>query len=969
MRPLAYDREAADRLCAKLGSDLDRLSPEARKLIYSVGGCSPYLSRLMEKAPAFTVDVFSRAPEAVIDEIITSAWRAATMSDVEAQKSALREVKARAALLIALCDIGGVWGTCEVTSYLSDFADAVIGAALRASLARLTDRGFAPTSATTPERDCGLSVIAMGKLGARELNYSSDVDLIVIYDSEWMPVSPDGDPRDIAIRAAKGIVDLLQDQTSDGYVFRTDLRLRPDPGVSAAAVSVRAAEAYYEAHGQNWERAAFIKARTCAGDRKIGDAFLSALRPFVWRKYLDFAAIEDIHSIKRQIHAAKGGGRIEFYGHDLKLGRGGIREIEFFAQTQQLILGGKNPDLRTSSTLDALAALARKGHVTKVDATTLNDAYLYLRQVEHRIQMINDEQTHMIPRTSESVQRLASFLGENSEGAFRVRLNAALKATHHCFSTLFEGEDRLSTEGGNLIFTGVENDPSTLATLEDLGFERKAEICETIRRWHTGAIRATRSPRARELLTKLTPALVAALSRAGDGDAAFYAFDHFLSRLPSGVQIFSLFAHNPQIFDTLIDIITTSPYLGRELSKHTNFIEALVENAWPSAAPDMARSRQVLAAKIAAAGNFEAKLNAARRWGGEQQFQIGAHLAVGRISPEIAADAFTAIADAAIGELLPVAQEEMRKKYGVIDGGLIVLGLGRLGAGEMTARSDIDLIFIYETTEGALSNGPKAIDGVSYYTRLVRRVVTALSATTEEGELYEVDMQLRPSGAAGPAAVSLAAFKRYYENEAWTWEKMALTKARIIAGDSALGVKISSEIETIFKCSIPSDVLARDVAQMRARIAEAKPVENVWDIKLACGGRTDIDFLWQYFWLANSARLGVPPPSAGKAIDCLRESHLLDPQIVVTLLTTLELFENIIQIGRAVQGGVFDPAKAGEALCARMVKVCRVTTIEEAERELMQRQAAIAVLFDKMINARIKSRDGFEQPPGENVDI
>ncbi|MFQ5562972.1 MAG: bifunctional [glutamine synthetase] adenylyltransferase/[glutamine synthetase]-adenylyl-L-tyrosine phosphorylase [Parvularculaceae bacterium] len=953
----------------QIGARLDVLPPEARRLIYSVGGCSPYLFRLITSAPEFACDVLAAAPETAIDEAIAATWRSAAADDAAAQKAALRAAKRRAALVVALSDIGGVWNLNEATGFLADFADAAVGAALRGALLRLIGKGFAPPPTDAPEKECGIAVIAMGKLGARELNYSSDIDLIVVFDPEKTPVSDDGDAREVSVRAARETVDILQDQTADGYVFRTDLRLRPDPGVSAAAVSVRAAEAYYEAHGQNWERAAFIKARAAAGDRAVGATFLETLRPFVWRKYLDYAAIEDIHSIKRQIHAAKGGGGIEFYGHDLKLGRGGIREIEFFVQTQQLILGGKNPALRAPATLDALDALAQSGHVTQKDACALEDAYLYMRRVEHRIQMLNDEQTHRIPRIREDADRLAAFLGEKDEAAFRKKLISVLSATHRRFSGLFESEDRLSSEDGNLSFTGVENDPATVRTLETLGFARASEISIVIRRWHAGAPRATRSLRARELLTKLTPTLLESLARASDADAAFFAFDRFLMGLPSGVQIFSLFANNPQVFDTLIEIITTSPFLTCELSKRANFVEALVESAWPAPPPEPKTAAKALDDAVAAAHGFEAKLNTARRWGGEQRFQTAAQLAAGSLAPDEAARAFTAVADAAITAFLPTAQEEMRRLHGAIEGGLVVIGLGRLGAREMTATSDIDLIFIYDTPEGAVSDGAKALDGVSYFTRLVRRLVTALSAATEEGALFEVDMQLRPSGAAGPAAVSFSAFQRYYDEEAWTWEEMALAKARVVAGDEALAEKVVKEIETIFRRPRNIEALARDVIDMRARITEAKPPASVWDVKLARGGRTDIDFLWQFLWLAGGDRLGAPPLSAAAAIDRLREAGGLKPKAVQTLLTALELFENIIQSSRALLGGVFDPCEAGDALQARMAAVCGAATIERAERVIARRQAEVARLFDDTIKVRQKTGSKPDSSSGANVDI
>jgi glutamate-ammonia-ligase adenylyltransferase len=791
----------------------------------------------------------------------------------------------------------------------------------------------------------------MGKHGGRELNYSSDIDLIILFD----PTAPAlGDPataREIAVAAAKALVRILNDQTPDGYVFRTDLRLRPDPGVSAAAVSVRAAEAYYEAHGQNWERAAFIRARAAAGDIGVGEAFLERLRPFVWRRYLDYAAIEDIHSIKRQIHASKGGERIEFRGHDIKTGRGGIREIEFFAQTQQLILGGRNRVLREAATIPALAALRSVERISEGTHSELAAAYRYLRRVEHRLQMLDDEQTHRIPRDEAGVERLAAFLNEKSAVAFEEKLVEVLKATHRRFSELFEREERLSSGAGSLIFTGVENDKATLATLSRLGFKRPADISETVRRWHTGSLRATRSPRARELLTKLGPRILEELAKAGDPDAAFVAFDQFLAQLPAGVQVFSLFANNPQIFETLIRIMTISPFLGRELSKRAHLIEALLESRWPQPALSAAAMQEELADRLDRAPTFETKLNAARRWGSEHRFETAAQLAIGLIGSAEAAARFTAQADVAINAVLPVALKETEAVHGAIDGALVVVGMGRLGAEAMTATSDVDLVFIYEAADGAVSKGPKPVDGVTYFMRVVRRFLTALTAATEEGALYEVDMQLRPSGSKGPWAVSFGGLERYYAEEAWTWEAMALTKARIIAGDDGLAPKVRSMIDAVLSRPRPLAPLARDVEDMRRRVREAKPPAGPWDVKLAEGGLTELDFILAFLNLKEGAVHGAPPTRALDAMRSLLAKGALSGDHAEELVTALDLFETIMQLSRAATGDLFAPDTSGEALRSRMAAACGASTIAEAEEKLMARQRAVRMIYKDIVVA------------------
>jgi glutamate-ammonia-ligase adenylyltransferase len=975
--PRIHDEAAARRVEAKLGARFAQLPAAAQGLVLGVAGASPYLARLIEKAPDALPDLVGRTPEASLARLLESADKAGDLGGVEATMRALRAAKAEAALFIGLAEIAGLWTSLEAGAALADFADAAANAALRAALLSLVPKGFIAgdpsvkaeneKSAPRPEERSGIAVIAMGKHGARELNYSSDIDLIVLYDPQAPALADPLTAREIAVAAARLLVRILNEQTADGYVFRTDLRLRPDPGVSAAAVSVRAAEAYYEGYGQNWERAAFIKARAAAGDRTVGEAFLKSLRPFIWRKYLDYAAIEDIHSIKRQIHASKGGAAIEFFGHDIKTGRGGIREIEFLVQTQQLILGGKAPALRERRTVDALAALARAGRLSEAARAELEADYLYLRRVEHRLQMIADEQTHRIPRDAATVERLATFLGEASPELFEVNLRGVLSSTHYYFAELFEREERLSSGAGSLSFTGVENNPQTLATLEKLGFKRPGDVSETIRRWHAGTLRATRSARSRELLTKLGPRLLEALAGASDPDAAFVAFDQFLTRLPGGVQVFALFANNPQVFDTLIRIMTISPFLGRELSKRRHLIEALLESGWPGPSAALGELPGALADRLARAEAYEAKLNEARRWAAEERFEAAARLITGLISPDYAAAWFTAIADAAICALMPIVRAETERQFGTIEGGLVAIGMGRLGAECMTATSDVDIVFIYDAPDDAQSDAAKPLDAATYFTRFVRRFVTALSAVTEEGALYEVDMQLRPSGSKGPWAVSRSAFERYYEGDAWTWEEMALTKARVIAGagrdggrhrdraaarEAALAGRVRAVIDNVLTRRRDRGKLAADVDDMRRRLAEARPAASPWDVKTADGGLTDLEFILAFLALDAAGEIGVPPRAPQPLIRFLAGKGRIGEADAQGLLTASELFETVMQLGRAATGESFTPGAAGEALKARMAAACGAASIDEAEAVLSARERAVKAMYSRIVRAR-----------------
>lgn len=921
---------------------------DCAEFIAGVAGCSPYLARLIERAPETARLALGSSPAENSRRVIAAAWKAADDTDVNRQMQALRLAKTDAALSLAFAEISGACSTMQSAAALSGFADAAIGAAARMALRQVERLGFRPRDAERPEEACGLVVLAMGKLGAFELNYSSDIDLVILFDGAGAAFEA-GDEKRIAVAAARAVVARLNDQTADGYVFRTDLRLRPDPGVSAAAVSINAAETYYESYGQNWERSAYIKARAAAGDLPLGRDFIRRLRPFIWRKYLDFAAIEEIHAVMRQIHAARRASESEFYGSDLKRGPGGIREIEFFAQAQQLIGGGKNPALRRPATLEALEALAAASVVERTTAEALAERYRYLRAVEHRLQMISDEQTHRIPTNRDEAARLAAFLGEDDVAAFERRLVETYRETRRLTAPLFRAEAR-EKPAISLSFSGVDNDPATIATLRRLGFQRPEQVADSFRRWQAGEARATRSQRARALLAKAAPEIVTALSRAGAPDDAFAAFDGFLRGLPAGVQIFALFLSRPDVFERLVRLMTVSPYLAREVAKRPYLAEALIESRWPEAPRSREDLEAELSLRLAPADGFEAALNTARRWALEEMFAVSAQLLSELIAPSDAACRFTLIAETSLGALLAAAKTETERLYGAIAGDVAVVGLGRLGAKTMTAASDVDLMFIYDAPEGARSSGASALDAVTWYARLVRRFLSAVTTPTEEGVLYEADMQLRPSGAKGPAAVSLSAFRRYYEEAAWTWEIMALTKARVIAGGAVFGARAARAIAAVLAAPRDAGRIARDADAMRERLRAAKPAADAWNLKTAVGGFVEVDFILQYLVLAHpSAMQGTSPYDFAAALEALEAAGAIDARHAAVLRQAQLSYEAAHQLARAATGGVFAPGAAGDALRRMMAAALETQTIEEAQAKLAALQSSVRAAYDAIV--------------------
>lgn len=823
--PIAHDPASAQETKAAFAD----LGPEIASLLAATAGCSPFLKGLIQKEADWLRATLTQAPEVALDGVLSPLAEA----PLDRLSADLRQAKRRVALLAGLADLGGVWALEEVTGALTRLADCAVDLSMKRLVAEEIRRGKLPgASPEDAETAAGMVALAMGKMGAGELNYSSDIDLICLFD-ETRYRGQEQEARAAFIRVTRKMTGLLQDLTAEGYVFRTDLRLRPDASVTPVCLSMAAAEAYYESVGRTWERAAYIKARPCGGDLAAGERFLSALTPFVWRKHLDFAAIQDAHDMRLRIRDHRGlHGPITVEGHNMKLGAGGIREIEFFTQTRQLIAGGRDPDLRNRTTVGGLRALAAKGWVPSEVADELITLYRAHREVEHRLQMVGDAQTHLMPATAEGVARIASFCGQ-TDSDFRAGLLARLRRT-----------DEL-TEG---FFAPAEA-------------ETGPELSEQARTIVAGWIHypALRSERAQAIFRRLRPQLLKQLARSSHSDEALKALDGFLAGLPAGVQIFSLFEANPTLVELIVDIAGTSPQLARYLSRNASVLDAVIGGSFWAAWPGMAALRDELGRVMAEIADYEKKLDSARRWMKEWHFRIGVHHLRGLVDAFEAAKSYADLAEAVLAALWPVVVAEFSRRYGPPPGrGAVVMGMGSLGAARLNAGSDLDLIVIYDADGQEESVGPKPLAARPYFARLTQALVTALTAQMPEGRLYEVDMRLRPSGRQGPVATSLQSFRDYQETEAWTWEHLALTRARVMAGNAELADEVEAFRRDLLPRKGQGTTVRADVAAMRERLQAAKPAKGSWEAKNGPGRLMDIELCAQLFALiAGSPARGV----------------------------------------------------------------------------------------------------------------
>ncbi|MCC0079195.1 MAG: glutamine-synthetase adenylyltransferase [Rhodobacter sp.] len=908
--PLAHDPDAAGDIATRFAD----LTPDLRGVLAATAGCSPFLKSLMEREDAWLREALAGAPEDALDSTLATL----VPDTPEATGTALRQAKRRVALLAAIADLGGVWSLEQVTTALTRLADTAVHRALTTHLAEEIRRGKIPGAQPGDEETgAGMVAFAMGKMGAFELNYSSDIDLICLFDQDRFGTDWH-DARQAFIRATRKMAAMLNDHTADGYVFRTDLRLRPDASVTPVCISMEAAERYYESLGRTWERAAWIKARPCAGDLQAGARFIDTLRPFVWRRHLDFASIQDAHDMILRIRAHKGLSA-EIDGHNLKLGPGGIREIEFFTQTRQLIAGGRDADLRNRDTVGGLAALAAKDWVPRGVTQALTDHYREHREIEHRLQMVGDAQTQMLPTTPEAWDRLARFMGEADTQAMRDRLKARLLDVTALTEDFFAPGDAETAER------------------PDLSDQQRGIVSG----WRSYP--CLRSTRAQDIFTRLEPELLTRLLKAPQPDEAVVGFDRFLAGLPAGVQLFSLFEANPTLIDLLVDILTTAPKLGDYLARNAGVFDAVIGGGFFAQWPGPAALQADLAEKLAPIEDYERRLDAARIWMKEWHFRIGVHHLRGLIDAFEAAGQYAHLADAVVAGIWPHVTAEFARKHGPMPGrGAVVLGMGSLGAARLNAASDLDLIVIYDAAGQDASEGPRPLAARPYFARLTQALVTALSAPMAQGRLYEVDMRLRPSGRQGPVATSLDAFRAYQQTEAWTWEHLALTRARALAGSGDLADEVEAFRVALLAEKGQGASVAQDVSDMRARLRAAKPGQGALEAKDGPGRLQDIELLAQMITL----QAGAPARRTEAQLLAGRRAGRIDTAAQEVLLGAYRLLWRVQCSLRLLADRVTDPEALGEGARAFLLRETGEETLEALVARLAEATGEAAAIVD-----------------------
>ncbi|WP_417431468.1 bifunctional [glutamine synthetase] adenylyltransferase/[glutamine synthetase]-adenylyl-L-tyrosine phosphorylase [Kiloniella sp.] len=931
--------------------------PKVKSLLAAIFSNSPYLSDCLLGDMEFLCQLLKQGPEKSLTTIHHDLLQKVAIStDRQQVMGELRRAKKRASLAIGFADITGQWTDRRVVEELTGFASTAISTAISHLLLELHERGQIELKNTDlPEDDCGYVVMAMGKLGAWELNYSSDIDLIILYDPEKISYLHHRGVQEGMVRMTRDLVRCLDDRTKDGYVFRTDLRLRPDPSATPLALSFNAAMTYYETTGLNWERCAMIKANPIAGDEELGQRFINEIKPFVWRKHLDFAAINDIHAIKRQIYAHKGGSKIAIKGHNIKLGRGGIREIEFFAQTQQLIWGGRNQDLRSKSTVFALEQLHKAHLISLKVLQDMTEAYWFLRRVENRLQMVDDQQTQFLPDTDEELADIAAFLGYDNADEFSEELSNHLHVVENYYAALFEEDHTQHDTTKNLVFTGQEATPVLLTELENIGFQDGVRVFQIITKWKQGKYRAVRSERSRRLITEIVPVLLEAFGKSSAPDTALNKFDDFLSGLPTGVQLFSMLQTNPNLLDLLAEIMGSAPALADRLSNSPALLEAVLSDDFFAPLPELPDLQNQLEHLLEEARDFQDILDETRRWANDQKFRIGLQILRTTCSIERSSKDLSNIAETSITSLLPHVQSELQKRHGEIPkSNFAILAMGKLGSQEMTVTSDLDLISLYNLKEkDSHSNGDRPLDPTQYFARLTQRFTNSLNVMTPEGRLYEIDMRLRPSGGSGPLALSLEAFEKYQRNEAWTWEHMALTRARSVGHNQVFCDQINNVIKSILCTERDPQKLVDDIANMRQRIAKEKPAKSQWDIKLVEGGLIDLEFLSQYLQLRYAhADPSVLDTNTKQAFKRLGKAGFINSADTSDLCDAFDLYHQLQNLFRLTTGEYLNEDKTPSEVLFRLAKACNEPGFPELKERYFQTKDHVSRIYKQTIAER-----------------
>ena len=872
-------------------------APELSLLIRVLGGSS-YLTDILIRQgknwPAVFLRQIKISRKSIAEHLADLEFSLNNANSLDDLCAALRQHKQREYLRIGARDLLPTVIMEETVRELSALAEASLEAACRFCRAEV-EKDFGALLLPGKQDRNRFVILGMGKLGGGELNFSSDIDVIFLYENDEAESSGGrkgkAAPREFFTQIGKKIIQAMGQVTEDGFVFRIDLRLRPMGASGPLVQSGESAMVYYESWGQCWERSALIKARPVAGDRELGANFLKEIEPFIYRRYLDYTTVDELRHMKLRIENEL----LDRQGKErnIKLGWGGIREIEFFTQALQLVNGGYEPKIREPSTLGALTRLAEHGFVSRRDKDKLSTAYRFLRQVEHKVQMVQESHAHSIPEGSDEETALARRLGyariakRSERDQFWQDHRTHTRTVRSIFDRLFYGAQKEITEEGasrvGTIWNDLDRHDLIVRELENAGFADPPKAYTNLLAIRDGEVYAPPSPRRLKVMRMLGPALITEIAKSSAPDRALLNLAEFSHRIGGRTGFLTLLSENPETMRLLIRLFADSQFLTDLFLNRPELIDTLIR-------VDLTRiekTRHEMLAELHAAVNeqtdLEGKLNALRRHKTEEFIRIGLHDLGGTIQLERVLTQLSDLAAACLQCALQLTIEELEEKFGPVSNATFaILGMGKMGGRELDYNSDLDLVFIYNASDDAQSRGGSQgkLPVHEFYVRVGQKLITYLSAPTEEGIAYKIDMQLRPSGKSGPLVCSLGGFREYHKTSSLLWERQALIKAHFVAGDPELG----KEIEKIAESFAYGGGLDREgiseIHHLRMRMEKELAGEDGtrFNLKKGRGGLVDIEFLTQMLQLAHGYRYPkLRRRETLRALVALREQQILKP--------------------------------------------------------------------------------------------
>ena len=913
---------------------------EGRTFFEFLFGNSPHLSGLLLRDLEFSEALATQSPDAIADQIRADLAGADPEMDRDALMRFLRVRRSRVAVAAAVFDCFDVWGVMQCAELLSDMADH----AARLAVAHLLLKSAARGELQRPEGDrWGYFALAMGKHGSRELNYSSDIDLIVLYEPERCGYQGSKTHREHFSRLTRELVTILESRTADGYVFRTDLRLRPDASSTPPAVTASFALDYYNRVGRTWERAAMIKARPVAGDLQAGAEFLQRLSPFIWDEALDFRSVEEIRSMSEQIHDFHGHGEIQLPGWNVKLGRGGIREIEFFVHMHQLAHGGRNRRLRGAQVLPMLATLEREHHILPKEVQALSEAYLLLRRAEHRLQMVNDSQTQTMPESDEGLDGIAAFLNFPSRQQLGARLAELASEVHRLYLARFNVPQR-EQDIGEAILTGPEGHPEALDRLRAAGFEQAQAAFDTFRGWAEGRHASTAPLPVQAMVRELLHAVVDALAELPNPDLALSRLDAFLAHLPEELAFFSMLRANAWLLNLIAVVMGGAPGMADRLSANPQLLQAALDPSFFLPIPDKASLQAELAEHLGQEADFRQRVDRLAGWAGDRLFQVDVQTLQHLVDLDEACASRSHVAEAVLETLATDALADLkRRRGGAPDESWAILALGDLGAENLIFGSRLELVFLI----------PSQSADARFQSRAAWRLAAALARRAAGGRLYPAKLSIArlPEFLAGlspedapPAASGSEGLER-------AERLLALTRARVLCGAPAAAQEAAAAIGRILKASRPAEPLRRALAALRERASEGRP-EDPFELRHARGGLLDLEWIARHLQLAHASE--APDILAGgtaAAFEALAAASLLPEEEARALAGAFRLQRAVQAFLRLTWSEGLPVSEAPETFKARLASAFDQEGFAALEAQLRQAQQAAGAAYERRLLA------------------